>query len=121
MMFERRREERFVLPSQEVAVMGIHSHPVGVLKDISKGGMKFEYFSNEPATDQWGMIDILSNQKEHVLLASVPCHIAYDIKDMVSDRTFTGLCVRICGVSFGPLTDSQLIDLDQILAWQVRC
>ena len=101
--------------------MGIHSNPVGVLKDISKGGMRFEYFSEEPATDQWEMIDVLANQKDQVLLASVPCHIAYDIKGMVSDSTFTGLCVRICGVSFGQLTDTQLIDLEQILVWQVGC
>ena len=87
--------------------MGLHSNSVGVLKDIGRSGLRIEYLSQRAAADQWKMIDILSNRKDRVLMASVPCQVVYDIKDMASNRSFTGLDVRLCGVCFGQLTAGQ--------------
>ena len=52
-MFERRRDKRMVIADEEIVVMGLHSNSVGILKDISLGGMKFEYFAEKPADGQW--------------------------------------------------------------------
>ena len=101
--------------------MGLHSNCVGVLRNISMGGMKFEYMSETAATDQWKMVDIMANSQVHAVVAGVPCRIAYDIKDMASNRTFTGLCVRICGVSFSALTAAQTAKLQTLLARQGGC
>ena len=121
MKVDRRRAERLVLPDEKVVVMGLHSNSVGVIRDISLGGMKFEYVSQTPVTEQWEMVDILANRQDQVLLASVPCKIAYDIKDLASNRSFTGACVRICGVCFRVLTQAQTAKLRKLLALQGFC
>ena len=120
-MFERRREQRVAITDDEIVVMGRYSNSVGVIKDISMGGMRFEYFSDKPVDGQWKLIDILANRQDHVLLASVPCDIAYDIKGMASNSTFTGLCVRICGVNFNALTEDQTGNLEHLIARQQSC
>jgi hypothetical protein len=121
MQVERRQEMRVVMPDEEIVVMGPHSNSIGVLKDISMAGMKFEYISEKPASDQWERVDILANRQDHVLVPSVPCTIAYDLKGMASNRSFTGLCVRVCGVCFGTLTAAQAENLQNLLARQEVC
>ena len=120
-MFERRREKRVAFSDDEIVVMGRYSNSVGVIKDISMGGMKFEYFAETPVDGQWQMIDILANRQDHVLLASVPCDVAYDIKGMSSNSSFTGICVRVCGVSFNTLTETQTGSLQQLIVQQGGC
>ena len=121
MKVDRRRSERFALPYEEIVVMGLHSNNVGVIRDISLDGMKFEYMSETPATKQWEMVDILANRQDQVIVASVPCKIAYDIKDLASNRTFTGACIRICGVCFRALSEDQTDKLRRLLMWQDVC
>ena len=120
-MFERRREKRVVFADDEIVVMGRYSNSVGMIKDISMGGMKFEYFAEAPVDGQWQMVDILANRQDHVLLASVPCDVAYDIKGMSSNSSFTGICVRVCGVSFNDLTETQTGSLQQLIVKQGGC
>ncbi len=121
MQVERRQEMRVVMPDEEIVVMGPHSNSIGVLKDISMGGMKFEYISEKPANDQWELIDILANRQDHILLRSVTCEIVYDIKGMASNNKFSGLFVRVCGVSFKTLTQDQNQNLHHLLEQQEMC
>lgn len=112
---ERRKGSRIPISDEQIVVMGHHSNTVGVLRDIGKGGLKIEYMSDMAASDQWTLIDILANRRDQALLAAVSCKIVYDIKDMSSYRTFTGVDVRLCGVCFCELTAVQLESLHKLL------
>ena len=115
MHIERRKGSRIPISGEQFVVMGHHSNTVGVLRDIGEGGLKIEYISDMASSDQWSLIDILANRRDQVLLAAVPCQIVYDIKDMASHRTFTGVDVRLCGVCFCELIQVQLENLHKFL------
>jgi hypothetical protein len=112
---ERRKGSRVPIFDEQIVVMGHHSNTVGVLRDIGEGGLKIEYMSDMASSDQWTLIDILANRRDQVLLAAVPSKIVYDIKDMSSYRTFTGVDVRLCGVCFYELTPVQFESLHKLL------
>lgn len=112
---ERRKHPRHTLNHHEVFILDRHSEKVAVLKDISFGGMQLRYLPDAFTNDQCALIDIVSGEKNQVLIAGLSCNMVYDFADLMQDGSFRGMDVRRCGVRFRGLTEDQKDRLHQIL------
>ncbi len=106
---ERREDVRFMAKNNSYASFGPGFTKVGSLKDISKGGLSFEYiFYEELDKEPSSQVDIfLSMNGFH--LESVPCRMVYDVPHRTSTNNL--FIVKRCGLSFEDLTQEQAIQL----------
>jgi len=79
---------------------------LGKIKDISRGGLAFEYLYNKGCKEDPSGIDIfLSGNRFY--LPKLPCKVAYDFhlgEDLIYISAFHD---RRCGVQFGEFTEKQ--------------
>ncbi len=104
MVIEQRKHFRFL--TQDIAIISLWSNSInlGKLKDISRGGLAFEYITDEKPKEENSQINIfLSGNKFH--LSNVPCKIVYDIPIREENYRFDKLLMtRRCGVKFKKTT-----------------
>ncbi len=114
MVAEQREHFRFL---QDITVVAFWSNSInlGKLKDISKGGLAFEYITDEKPKKKNLQINIfLSGNKFH--LSNLPCKIVYDI--LIREKNYQSnklLMTRRCGVKFKKLTPIQIKQLEFFL------
>ncbi len=108
---ERRKFRRLLPQELTFAALRPHFNRLGKVKDISKGGLAFEYILSETQYVDSSEIDVFVSS-DRFYLRRIPSKIVYDIK-MVEE--YQSLERRWCGVQFGDLTEEQADKLDSFL------
>ena len=115
MNVERRKFDRHPVSDQRFFVFNHESTEMAEIKDIAKGGLRFEYSPVEQQKTPWKLIDIFSKTSKHAYILGIPCKLVYDIITLEEDYTFNGSIVRIAGLEFAPLAKEQNKKLDALL------
>ncbi|MBW1741830.1 MAG: PilZ domain-containing protein, partial [Deltaproteobacteria bacterium] len=112
---EKRRFRRFIAQDMAFAVFRPHFTKLGKIKDISRGGMAFEYVTFEGAKEDSGEIDLfVSGARFH--LSRMPAQTVYDSGVADNHYTFSPFVERRrCAVQFGELTQEQTTQLNHFL------
>ncbi len=119
---ERRQFQRYSAPESAFAVLRAGCEKLGQIKNISKGGLAFEYISdqNHQTTldcESIGEIDIIISANGSSL-CGIPCKIIHD-GDVVPDHSIiTSVQMRRCGIQFKDLKE-QIAGLSD--SWLTRC
>jgi len=117
---ERRQHERYRIKDDHMAYVAVRPKfsQIGRMKDISWGGLCFEYLllnEIEPFTahESAVSIDIFIREKGFYL-QGVKCRPAYDInwEDNDSSTPFNVVAKRKCGLKFDELTEKQKNQID---------
>ena len=116
-MIEHRRYDRYLPLGDTFAALGKKYEKVGKVKNVSMGGLSFEYICGENTTQNSSQIDIfVVGNVFH--LYSVPCKMVYDIQihvPHVNNHFAKILTTKRCGVQFEDLSDDILIQLKLFL------
>ena len=113
---EKRRYSRYRPKDKVFAALGDQFSRVGKVKDISLGGVAFEYVAKEDTRHDLTRIDIFVTDNG-LHLSRVPCRKVYETQDpaALGPKMLPGeLMVRRCGIEFRGLSDEQTSQL-QIL------
>ena len=118
---ERRKFTRFLAQDTAFAVLRPHFTKLGKIKDISEGGLAFDYIAYAGQKEDSSGIDIFLSGNGFYL-GRIPCKTKYDIK--ISERyqaSTDHMEMRRCGLQFGELTEEQAAQLaDEVdqAAWK---
>ena len=119
MKIERRKFTRYPVQSDAIYLFSNHSPVKGWVKDISEGGMAFEYTPIEGCKPKQKIRLILAGDAFPFYLPDISCKTIYDIKVNKNDRTFKGTGTRHCGVQFGRLDTGMKEKLADLLSSEV--
>ncbi|MCP4110955.1 MAG: PilZ domain-containing protein [Desulfobacteraceae bacterium] len=110
---EMRKDSRLSAQDAFVALGG----RIAKITNISRGGLSFEYVSDNNRKEQACELDIFLSENEfHV--PDMPCRIVYDIsvgKPHVYKNFSETFITRQCGVKFGRLSKEEAARLDYFL------
>ena len=120
MTVERRRFKRYAVKEDKIEIFNRKLDLKGVLKDISEGGLSYQYTPVNGADDLKEEIDVISKVPGEVYLQRLKCKKIYDILELAGDRTFTGTQVRLKGVEFEMLSENQMRGLASLLKNQLN-
>ncbi|MEW6218250.1 MAG: PilZ domain-containing protein [Thermodesulfobacteriota bacterium] len=115
---EKRRFQRFPVRDLAFAVLEPYFGRLGQLKDVSRGGVGFEYVEFEEAGPErpTGPLRLeVMRLAEGFCLQDFPCRIVYDEKSPNASALVHSVITRRCGVAFGSLSAEQETDLDQFI------
>ena len=104
---DRRQHLRYRVREGEFEVFSCDSKMTGTLKNISQGGLAFQYGPIRSQKAESETIDIMAKSPDPFYLPGVACRTVYDISALVESRTFTGAVIRLCGVQFVRLNIEQ--------------
>ena len=102
---EKRRHVRFKAPENLFAALGNSFPKVGKIRDISMGGVAFEYIPNEKEETGTTHVDIFLSGNGFYL-SKIPCEAVYDIHQkapLFGSHDFSSIDVNRCGVAFKKL------------------
>lgn len=108
---EQRKFTRLLPQDLTFAVLRPDFTMLGKVKDISEGGLAFQYISHERRNRGSSEIDILV-PGDSFYLPRVPSKIIYDIEIV---EEYQSVERRRCGLQFGALTKEQAAKLDFFL------
>ena len=118
MQSEQREYVRFLAKNKAYVSLGSGFTRVGTIKDISLGGVSFEYIVIEDlAKEHMQHLDIFVSGNGFNL-PNVPCSIVYDVSAGTpnSDYTLQTLIIsKRCGVKFSEVTEEQMLKLEFFL------
>jgi hypothetical protein len=117
MKTERRKNIRFLVQNDVIAVLQNGSTAIGQVKDISIGGLSFDHIHDENLRQEPFKRDIVLLGDEFCI-SKVPCRVVYDIPIPPSEEYqsfIIGLTTRRCGIQFETLSEDQKIQLDLLL------
>ncbi|QTA88465.1 PilZ domain-containing protein [Desulfonema magnum] len=118
---ERRKTTRFLVRENAFATLGRRLPKIGRIRDISMGGLAFEYLTDY-ATDE----NENGNAKEEFLqagiflagtgfqMSDIPCTVVYDIGDSILGNSF--IIRKRCGIQFGDITERHRANLGLFIA-----
>ena len=113
---DQRKNPRYAISSGKALFVFNHfSTRVGCIKDISQGGLSFEYIHKSGRECIPEVIDIFSNSDELFFMPTVPCRKIYDTATVGETEPFSGLETRRCGLQYGPLTREQEKQIAELL------
>ncbi len=104
---EKRRHVRFKAPENLFAALGNPVQKVGKVKDISMGGLAFEYIAVEKEDVSASHVDIFLSGTGFYL-SKISCREVYDFiqpAPSISGRVFSDIDMNRCGVGFENLTE----------------
>jgi len=104
---EKRRHVRFKAPENLFAALGNPVQKVGKVKDISMGGLAFEYIPGEKEDGSASHVDIFLSGNGFYL-SKVPCREVYDFiqpAPSISGHVFSDINMNRCGIWFENLTE----------------
>ena len=108
---EQRKFKRLLPRNLTFAIIWPHYNNLGKVKDISRGGLAYEYILYETKNKGSAEIDIFLSD-HNFYLPRIPSKIIYDTKKV---ENFQSVEMRRCGVQFGDLTEEQAANLDLLL------
>ena len=115
MNMERRKFNRHPVSKNVFFVFNHDSTEMAEIKNIGKGGLKFEYSPVDEQKAEWKLIDIFSKTSRHVYILGIPCKLIYDIITLAEDYTFNSSPARIAGLEFDRLDKNQKKKIDTLL------
>lgn len=118
----KRKYERVVPRENAFAALGRRYTKIGRIKDISMGGLAFEYISAQDTDGDTSRIDIfIIGDVFH--LPDIPCEVVYDVPHPLPLKNLESIKrspTRRCGVQFGEMTKYYLTQLKQFLECQPK-
>ena len=117
MKSEKRRHVRFKAPEKLFAALGNPAPKVGKVKDISMGGLAFEYIPGEKEETGTTHVDIFLSGNGFYL-PKVPCKAVYDITQkapLFGGHEFLRISLNRCGVEFKKLKKETYEQLEYLL------
>jgi len=109
----KRSQPRFQTKEGAYAAIEADYNIIGMIKDISKGGLSFQYVFDGRKISGSIMVDIFHHGKEFDL-KDVPFKITSD-SPVDSKVPFSTIMLRHCGGKFSVLTDEQTSQLDRFI------
>lgn len=120
MMIDERREfMRHQIKPHTIFLYSNNSPVKGWVKDISKGGMSFEYSMFEECEPKPEISIILASDTLPFYLPDIPCKTIYDIRVEKNDRPFKKTGNRHCGVQYKKLDPKMLEKLMDLMSNEV--
>lgn len=98
----QRNNDRFVLHPRAIASLGRKFKKIGKIKDISLGGLAFEYIAGESGQTDVCEVDIFFSGNLFQLYY-IPCEIVYEIEvhsPHVDNKYSQTLKTKRCGLAF---------------------
>jgi hypothetical protein len=112
---DRRRFTRYIAQKDGFHVFSHDSKIIGRLKDISKGGLAYQYKPIKGEKMESNMIDIMAAGPHRIYLFDIACNTIYDDYDLEETQSFTGAERRRRGLQYVRLTEYQHNKLDLLL------
>ena len=119
MMIERRKFTRYLVQADTYAAFGPQFAKVGKTKDISIGGLAFEYINNIESVDQHPSRVSIFLTEGNFFLWNVPCRVIYDVpREAVHGDPYTASLYNyhVCGLAFETFRQDQKQSLEFFLA-----
>ena len=110
---ERRKYKRLQVKKGVFAVLSSNNKKLGQIKDISEGGLAFQYIENGKTTEGLAEIDIFSTDSDF-FLKKVPSEIISD-SGVEEKVPFSSLRMKQFRIQFGKMTTAQLEQLNYLL------
>ncbi len=114
---DRRHYKRYPVNELAVVALGPYVGKIGPLKDISRGGLSFEYtqYEESPPLSQSSQsttyCEIIQPEKE-LFISKIPCQIVYESQVNPHDISLVSWArTWRCGILFGELSPSQVVTL----------
>jgi len=119
---EKRKIERFIPQENTFAAFGNGLTKLGKVKDISRGGLSFEYLYDSESDSNGKLVDIWMSSTEYVL-RDVPCSKVYDIRSATDyeNHPFTSTIMNRCGLQFRALSADRSAKLSFFLNACAAC
>lgn len=108
MYIDRRKFTRYKVPDKAIYVYSNHSPVHGVLRDISYGGIAFEYIPINDCEIQPEIRLIIASDTFSFYLSDVHCRVIHDTKIIKNDRAIGKTAARCCGVQYQKLDTDML-------------
>jgi hypothetical protein len=115
MKSERRKDTRYIVKDNEYHIFNQGSKIAGKLIDISKGGLAYQYKTNQGKKLESNRYDIIRAGGLRFFLLDIICKTIYDTRDLIVSQSFTGAERRRRGLQYGKLTENQLGKLEILL------
>lgn len=112
MKADRRRFTRYIAQKDGFHVFSHDSKIIGRLKDISKGGLAYQYKPIKGEKMESNMIDIMAAGPHRIYLFDIACNTIYDIEET---QSFTVAERRRRGLQYVRLTENQYSRLNLLL------
>ncbi len=112
MEIERRKFARYIVQENGFEVLSRDLKVVGKLKNISRGGLAYQYTPADGKEIEPEIVDILGKSPDPFYLQGLVCQTVYDISELAADQTFTGAEIRVTGLQYIKLTENQERKLD---------
>jgi hypothetical protein len=112
MTLERRKHRRSAIESDEIQVCILPIRKTFSLKNISKGGLVFEYVPVEDERLESESDNIIAVDFDQFYLTKIACKTVYDISTLMHGKSFTGGAMRLRGLEFVEITKEQEDTLD---------
>ncbi len=112
---ERTESTRYPIQDDELQIF---SHDIKIasrLKDISKGGLAFQYTPVAGEKLETNSISIMAKGMVQFYLFDIACRKIYDIPSLEDGQSFTGAESRQRGIKFIGLTENQQNKLELLL------
>lgn len=111
----RRQFQRYAVTDSVFLAFRPRFDRLGMLKDISGGGVAFEYtVSDTPQPLETSEIEVEVFSHKTFKLSRIPCTIVYDTR-AEAGPSMTGFETRRCGLQFGKLSDLQAAQLKVLM------
>ena len=114
MMNERRRYARYPVPD-DFLVFSHEAAVIGWIKDISRGGLSYEYIPTAIMNISRDRIDIFAHNQKRFFLPGLSCKRIYDRDGLEGPEGSPSVKFRHCGVQCYNLTTEQKTRLDFLL------
>jgi hypothetical protein len=110
---DRRKFQRFKVAYGAYAVAGPEAAKLGQIKDISMGGLAFNYLADEARSQSCNELDIIIRQYS-MRIEHLPVKTISDF-ELAQKNVFSTVKLRQLGVQFGELTPDQTSQLEHLL------
>ena len=110
---EKRNQKRFTVQEVTFVALSNHFFRVGVIKDVSRGGLALHYIADGNLLHGPVMIDRLF-KGEHYYLQDVPVKIIWDLEAQ-DQPPFSSIPMRRCGIQFKEMTPSRMSQVETFI------
>ena len=123
MVAERRKYVRFLAQSNTYAALGSSFTKTGKIRDISMGGLAFEYYSDTEELNQYDSTVTIFITVNNFYLENIPCRMISDLPKCGSNKTPVlnfDYRVKRCGLQFMTISEDQRQRLEYFLNSHTR-
>ena len=123
MSAEKRKYNRFMARPDTYAAMGPHFIKVGKVRQISIGGLAFEYICTTENPDRYSTRVTVFLCEDEFFLPDIPCRVISDLPNVSLDKNpmFDSIyVVNRCAVQFKNITEDQQRSLEYLIERHTR-